>query len=78
MTLGQRLKSVKTLLAPPRGLPGNRRKYGQASRTAVGRQPVHQKRHVEIGCAGHKWCKQLAQLAAQYFPSLTPFSGRAE
>jgi hypothetical protein len=82
ITTGQRPKAVKSLMAQSRGFPGNRRKSDQASRLAVGRQPVHQKRHAEIGCAGHKWCKQrslkLYELAARRDPSFTSFSERSK
>jgi hypothetical protein len=82
MTSGQRPKAVKTLLAPPRGLPCNRLKSGQASRFAVERQPVYPKRHAEIGCAWPKWWKQRSfktfWTSSTTWPVITSISGRSK
>jgi hypothetical protein len=71
MTLEQRPIAVNSLLAPSRGFSGNRRKSGQASMYAVGRQPVHQKRHAEIKSyvldlnGANNAASKLCELAAQ-------------
>jgi hypothetical protein len=73
MTSGQQPKTVKTLLAPPRG---------PVSGFAVEIQPIHQKHRAEIGCAGPKWCKQLSLKTVwtsnTTLPIITPFSERSE
>jgi hypothetical protein len=70
----------KTLLAPRRGLHDNRRKSGQAHRSAVAGQPANQKRHVEIDVLNlnraNNAASKLCELAVQCDQSLTPFSGR--
>jgi hypothetical protein len=48
-----------------------------ASNFAVGRQPVHQKCHAEIRCAGPKWCKQRSLktvwTSSTMWPNICPF-----